>query len=226
MNILLNTLGDPTWQVLALVVTFATPVLIVVVRTRDVHASAQQKRRETLAMLWVWLATFLLMSGVLVALHLPDAAPQRTSSTAPSPVPTTAPPPSPTSTPTSIPTPTPTPRLAHSITQVLTMFCDAITTRDYPLAWNQYARSLQHTHPQLETFAAWRKYTGCTIPDQSGDPSALTILTLTFATGYTDRFGRSGDVDYRFTMGVEDHAWKITGVCDILSEGCFAVSWG
>jgi hypothetical protein len=222
MNILLNTLGDPTWQVLALVITLAAPVLIVVVRTSDVHATAQQKRRDTLTMLWVWLATFLLMSGVVIALHLPDAAPQRTSGTAPSPVPTMAPTPSP----TSIPTPTPTPRLAHSITQVLTTFCDAIATRDYQTAWNLYARSLQHTHPQPETFAAWREMTRCTIPDQSGDPSARTILTLTFATGYTDRFGRSGDVDYRFTMGVEDHAWKITRVCDIMSEGCFAVSWG
>src|SRR5213082_1651322 len=192
MNLLLNTLGDPIWQVLALVITLAAPVLIVAVRTRDVHATAQQ----------------------------------RSSSTAPSPVPTMAPTPSPTSTPTSIPTPTPTPRLAHSMTQVLTTFCDAITIQDYQTAWNQYARSLQQTHPQPETFAAWRRYTRCTIPDQSGDPSALTILTLTFATGYTDRFGRSGDVDYRLTMGVEDTAWKITGVCDILSEGCFAVSWG
>ncbi len=106
------------------------------------------------------------------------------------------------------------------------MFCDAITTQNYQTAWNLYASSLQHTHPQLETFAAWRKFTRCTIPDQSGDPSALTILTLTFASGYTDRFGRSGDVDYRFTLGVEDQAWKITGICDIMSEGCFAVSWG
>lgn len=226
MNLLLNTLGDPIWRVLALVITLAAPVLIVAVRTRDVHATAQQKRRDTLTILWVWLATFLLMSGVALALHLPDAAPQSASSTAPSPVPTMAPTPSPTSAPTSLPTPTPTPQLARSITQVLTTFCDAVTTQDYQTAWNQYARSLQHTHPQAETFAAWRKFTRCTIPDQSGDPSALTILTLTFATGYTDRFGRSEDVDYRFTMGVEDTAWKVTGVCDILSEGCFAVSWG
>ena len=120
MNILLNTLGDPTWQVLALVITLAAPVLIVAVRTRDMHASEQQKRRDTLIMLWVWLATFLLMSGVVVALHLSNAAPQRTSSTAPSPVPTMALPLSPASTPTSISTPTPTPRLVHSITQVLT----------------------------------------------------------------------------------------------------------
>src|SRR6266700_2857710 len=206
MNILLNTLGDPIWQVLALVITLAAPVLIVAVRTRDVHAPAHEMRRDTLTILRVWLATFLLMSGVAVALHLPDAAPQRMSSTAPSPVPTSSPTPSPTSTPTSIPTPTPTPRLAHSITQVLTTFCDAITTQDYQTAWNQYARSLQHTHPQAETFAAWRKFTRCSIPDQSGDPSALTILTLTFATGYTDRFGRGGDVDYGGRgQGLEDY---------------------
>ena len=226
MNILLNTLGDPIWQALALVIALAAPVLMVAVRTRNVHASAQQKRRDTLIILRVWLATFLLMSGVAVALHLPDAAVQRTSSAAPSPVPTMAPPSLLTSTPTSIAIPTPTPRLARSMTQVLMTFCDAITTQDYQTAWNQYARSLQRAHPQPETFAAWRKFTRCTIPDQSGDPSALTILTLTFARGYTDRFGRSGDVDYRFTMGVENHAWKITGVCDIMSEGCFAVSWG
>jgi hypothetical protein len=226
MNILLNTLDDPIWQVLALVITLATPVLIVAVRTRDVHASEQQKRQDTLTILWGWLATFLLMSGVAVALHLPDAAPQRTGSTAPSPVPTLSATPSPTSTPTSLPTPTPTPRLDRSITQVLTTFCDAITAQDYQTAWNQYASSLQHTHPQPETFAAWRKFTRCSIPDQSGDPSALTVLTLTFAHGYSDRFGRSGDVDYRFTMGVQDKTWKITGICDILAEGCFAVSWG
>jgi hypothetical protein len=225
MNPLLATLGDPIWQVLALVITLAAPVLIVAVCTRDMHASEQQKRRDTLAILRVWFATLLLMSGVALVLHLPDAASQRASSVALSPVPTT-PQPSPTATPISIPTPTPTPRFARSITQVLTTFCDAITTQDYQTAWNQYARSLQQTHPQVQMFGAWRKFTRCSIPDQSGDPSALTILTLTFAPGDTDRFGRSGDVDYRFTMGVEDNTWKITGICDILSEGCFAVSWG
>ncbi len=226
MNILLNTLGDPIWQVLALVITLATPLLMVAVHPHDVHASEHEMRRDTLTILRGWLAPFLLMSEVAVPLRLPDAAPQRTGSTAPSPVPPLSPTPSPMSTPTSIPTPIPTPRLDRSITQVLTTFCDGITTQDEQTAWNQYARSLQHTHPQPETFAAWRKFTRCTIPDQSGDPSALTVLTLTFAHGYTDRFGRSGDVDYRFTMGVQGKTWKITGVCDILSEGCFAVSWG
>lgn len=112
------------------------------------------------------------------------------------------------------------------MTLALTTFCDAITTQDEQTAWNQYARALQPRHQQPETFAAWRKFTRCTIPDQSGDPSAPTVLTLTFAHGDTDRFGCSGDIDDRYTMGVQDRAWKMTCVCDILSEGCFAVSWG
>jgi hypothetical protein len=132
MNIFLNTLGDPIWQVLTLVITLAALVLIVAVRTHDMHASEQQKRRDTRAILRVWLATFLLMSGVALALHLSDNAPQRTSSTAPVPTPSAAH--APASTPTSIPTPTPTPQLAHSITQILTTFCDAITSQDYQTA--------------------------------------------------------------------------------------------
>jgi len=69
-------------------------------------------------------------------------------------------------------------------------------------------------------------YIRCAIPEQGADPSALTILTLTLADGYTDRIGRTGDIDYRFTMCVEQHAWKITKVCEIIAKGCFDVSWG
>ena len=45
MNILLNMIGDPIWQVCVVIIAFATPVLIVAVRTRDIHASQQRKRR-------------------------------------------------------------------------------------------------------------------------------------------------------------------------------------
>jgi len=49
---------------------------------------------------------------------------------------------------------------------------------------------------------------------------------LTLGSGYTDRFARSGDINYRFTMGIEQQAWQITGVCEIYSEGCFDITWG
>ncbi len=228
MNIFLATLGDPIWQILTLILVLALPVVIVAVRTRDVHAPADKKRQETRRVLLLCLIVFVLMSGGEILFHAQQASPPQVASRVFSSIPTSGPTaaPTPPSDPSPGPTPTPTPRLARSITQVLTTFCDAITTQDYQTAWKQYARSLQQTHPEPETFAAWSKFTRCTMPEQSGDPSALTILTLTFAQGYTDRFGRSGDVDYRFTMTDEDAMWKIAGVCDIMAEGCFPVSWG
>ncbi len=226
MNILLNTLGDPIWQILTVILVLALPVGIVAVRTRDGHASADQKRRETRRVLLLCLLVFALLSGGELLFHARQASPPQVASRVVSSIPTSRPTAAPTPTSDPSPGPTPTPRLARSVTQVLTTFCHAIATRNYQTAWNQYARSLQQTHPQAETFAAWREYTTCTIPEQSGDPSALTILTLTFAPGSTDRFGRSGDVDYRLTMTDEDARWKIASVCDIMAEGCFPVRWG
>jgi hypothetical protein len=77
MNILLKTPGDPIWQVLALAITLATPLLIVAVRPHDVHASEHEMRRDTLTILRGWLAPFLLMSEVAVPLRLSDATPHR-----------------------------------------------------------------------------------------------------------------------------------------------------
>jgi len=232
MNLFLQTLGNPLWQVFTVVIALAAPLFIVVVRTRDVHASVQQKRRDTLRVLLVCLAAFLLMSGLvsllplLPLLPLQNASPTRTSSNASAPALTPSSTPTPSPSPTPMPTPTPTPRLAHSITQVLMTFCNALNSKEYQTAWNQYASSLQKAHPEPATIVAWRRFTHCSLPDQSGDPTAWTVLTLTLGPGYTDRFGRSGDTDYRFTLSVEGSAWKMTRVCEIMSEGCFAVSWG
>lgn len=218
---LLETLRDPFWQVLGAIIVLVAPFLVMAVRTRDVRASEQQKRRETRGVLLVCLAVLLVMSGWVASGHLPHAAPRRVS-TLPTPAPTQAP----ASLTTPTPAPTPTPRLARSITQVLVTFCGAINHQDYQTAWNMYARSLQHKHPKPTVVAAWRRFIRCSIPDQSADPSALDTLTLTLGNGYTDRFGRSGDVDYRFTMGVQDNAWKIISVCEIYSEACFDITWG
>jgi len=226
MNLLLATFGDPVWQILTVILVLALPVGIVAVRTGDVHTSTDKKRRQTRLVLLLCVIIFVLLSGGEILFHAQQVSPPQVASRVFSAIPTRGPTAAPTPASDPSPSPTPTPRLAHSITQVLTTFCDAITTRDYQTAWKQYARSLQQTHPEPETFAAWSKFTRCSIPDQSGDPSALTILTLTFAQGYTDRFGRSGDVDYRFSMTDEDALWKIAGVCDIMAEGCFPVSWG
>jgi hypothetical protein len=228
MTILLETLGDPIWQALAMALVLVTLLMLMVVRTRDVQLSAARKRLESRVVIVVCLVVFVFMSAGDILLHTQqDSSPQAASRAATT-RPTIVPQASPTLTrvPSPGPTPTATPRLARSITAVLTIFCDALTHRDYQTAWLQYTRSLQRTHPEAQTIAVWERYTRCSMPEQSGDPAAWTILTLTLAPGHTDRFGRSGDIDYRFTMSDQDNVWTIGGVCTIMSEGCFAIDWG
>jgi len=127
---------------------------------------------------------------------------------------------------TQTPSPTPTPVLSRSIRQVLTSFCDAITSRDYQTAWNQYDLSLQQQHSQAKVIALWRHFTGCHFPNQDGDPSAWTLLTMSMEDGYVDQYGFVDQASYRFTMIVEDDAWKVAKVCHLIAEGCYEISWG
>ncbi len=228
MNILLETLGDPIWLTLTIALVLAALLMLMVVRTRDARLSAARKSLERRLVLVVCLVVFVFMSSGEILLHSQQVSSPQGSNRAATTTPTTVPQASPTltSVPSPSPTPTATPRLARSITAVLTTFCDAINNRDYQMAWLQYARSLQHTHPEAQVIAAWERYTRCSMPEQSGDPGAWTILTLTLAAGSTDRFGRSGDIDYRFTMSDQDNVWTISGICTIMSEGCFAIDWG
>ncbi len=225
VNILLSSLSDPIWQVGGVAIVLAALGLILAVRTRDGGRATHQMRRDTYRVLLLCLVAWLVLSGGVIVGHVTSASPSGTSpSRTLSPPPTSAPTPLPTPTPE--PSPTATPTLARSITQVLAAFCEDISARNYLMAWDQYTTALQKRHPEGEVATAWSHFDHCSVPDQSGDPSAWTILTLTTADGYTDRFGRSGDLDYRFTMTVENQVWKIAGVCEIVSEGCFAISWG
>src|SRR5205085_7857659 len=121
---------------------------------------------------------------------------------------------------------TPAPRLAHSIGEVLAAFCDAINRRDYRTAWQAFSRALQARHPEPAAALAWGRYSGCVVPEQSGDPSDWTVLVMTLAPGYRDQYGGQGQITYRFTMQAEGEAWKIGAVCQFLSEECLAVDWG
>jgi hypothetical protein len=226
MMVLLETRRDPVWQILAAVIVVAAPLLVVALRTGDVFASAQQMRRRTRLVLVVCLAAFVVMSGGEVLLHMQQAPALQTGTASPAAALTSPATTAPGLTPAASlgPAPTPTPRLARSITQVLLTFCDALNRRDYQTAWQQYATVLQHRRPEADVVAAWQRVTRCRVPEQSADPAAWTVLTLTLAPGVTDQIGRGGDIDYRFTMGVEDNRWKITGICDIIAEGCFPTS--
>src|SRR5260221_7661021 len=138
MNIFLATLGDPIWQILTVILVLALPVGIVAVRTRDVHASTDKKRRETRWVLLLCVIIFVFLSGGEILFHAQQVSPRQVTSRVFSSIPTSAPTAAPTPTSDPAPGPTPTPRLAHPITQVL-------PTQPYPPAWKQYPRSLQQT---------------------------------------------------------------------------------
>jgi hypothetical protein len=89
-----------------------------------------------------------------------------------------------------------------------------------------YTKSFQRCHSYTLAVTACRQYRQCSIPEQSYDPDAIALLTLTLASGLTDPYGNTGDTTERFTMNVEARAWKITQVCHVISEGCFALAWG
>jgi hypothetical protein len=227
MNIILESMSDPIWLVGGGSVVLAALLLLLVVRSSDVRLGETQKQRVTRIMLGIGLAVVLCLCSEVLFVHVkrtssPGAAHRELASNQKRAATFT---PSVEASPTVPPKPSPKPRLARSITQVVTTFCDALASRDYQTAWQQYSSQLQQAHPQSETFAAWEKFTHCSMPDQSLDPSAWTILTLTIADGQTEH-GRIGDVDYRATMTDENQTWKISAICQIMSEGCFPISWG
>ncbi len=193
MDIIVEYLRDPI--VCGIIIAIGTLMIVLALRTRSVFTPEQQKWRETCWVLLGGLVIYLLISGwgmlkpsralLPTARHLEAAAPPIamptffptqvvTPTRVPSPMPTVA------------PSPTLTPVLSRSITQVLTSFCNAITSRDYQTAWNQYALSLQQRHSQAEVIALWRHFTGCHFPDQDGDPSAWTLLTMSMEAISTD----------------------------------------
>ncbi len=225
MNIILESVSDPIWLVGGGTIALASLILILVVRSADVRLADTQKQRATRIVMGIALAAVLCLCGGVFLVHVKRASSPETPhrelasslKRASTLTPTVAPEPA--------VTPSPTPRFARSITQAVTTFCDALTSKDYQTAWQQYSSQLQQAHPQPETFTAWRKFTRCRIPDQSADPSAWTVIDLTLMDGQTDH-GRIGDVDYRTTMTAQNSAWKIAAVCQIMSEGCFPISWG
>jgi len=233
MDIIVEYLRDPI--VCGIIITAGTVMTILALRTRSVFTPEPQKWRETCWVLLGGLVMYLLISGwgMLIPSRAPSS-PTRHLQTHVSPIamptffptqvimPTQAP--SPTA--TVAPSPTPTPMLSRSITQVLTSFCNAITSREYQTAWNQYALSLQQRHSQAEVIALWRHFTGCHFPNQDGDPSAWTLLTMSMEDGYVDQYGFVDQASYRFTMTAENDAWKVAKVCHHIAEGCYEISWG
>src|SRR6266699_6992788 len=131
MNVIMESLGDPVWQIGGVIILLVALVLIIALRSPDLHLAARHQWFLTRFTGLLCLTLFLVLSAGVILFHGANAA----STTVPAgsqPSSATA---SPTPLPSPSPSPTPIPRLTLSPAQVLTMFCDAIDQQDLNTAW-------------------------------------------------------------------------------------------
>jgi hypothetical protein len=225
MNVILESLGDPLWQIGGGIILLATLVLILVLRSPDMHLLPRHQWLLTRIMGLACLSCFLVLSAGVTLYHGAHAAPtvgpegsQPSSATAsphggllPSSTPIASLTPSPS------PSPTPFPRLVPGPSQVLTTFCDAINQHDLNTAWGQYAKALQKERATPPPFLARITIVHCRV-DQASDTSATGYLLLKTIgpNGYTDDY----EQPFQFTLSVEEGAWKITQIARCISDGC------
>jgi hypothetical protein len=224
MNVIMESLSDPIWQIGGVILLLAALVLILALRSPEVHLPPRHQ--------WLWtritgllcLSLFLVLSAGVVLFHGANAAPigaSGPSSTAVSspgglsPSPTSVP--SLTPLPSPSPSPTPFPRLTPGPSQVLTTFCDAINQHDLNTAWAQYTLALQKERAMPPPPSTRITIVHCRM-DQVSDTSATGLLLLKTIgpNGYTDDYER----DFQFTLSVEHGVWKITQIARCLADGC------
>src|SRR5256885_12739122 len=123
MHVLMESLGDPIWQIGGGIILLAALVLILALRSPEVHLAPQHQWFLTRLMLLLYLSCFLVLSAGVLFFHGANAAStsspavtQPTSATAaphgglpPTPAPSPSPPPPPSPTPSPIPAPPPSP---------------------------------------------------------------------------------------------------------------------
>jgi len=217
MNALLATLGDPVWQIGGGIILLATLVLILTLRSPEVHLAPQRQWFLTRLMLLLCISCFLMLSAGELLFRGTNAA----STTEPlvrQPTSATTLPHgelSPTSVPS--PSPTPFPTLTPSPAQVLTTFCDAISQHDLNTAWGQYTKTLQQKRVTPPSFLVRITIVHCRVA-QVSDTSATGYLYLKTVgpNGYIDGYERL----FQFTLRVEEREWKIAQTARCLADGC------
>src|SRR6266567_9546125 len=137
MNVILESLGDPIWQIGGGIILLAALVLILVLRSPEVHLAPRHQWFLTRLTGLLCLSFFLVLSAGVLLFHGANAA----STTAPAvtrPSSATASPHgglSPTPVPSPSLSPMRFPSLIPSPAQVLTTFCDVINHHDLKTTW-------------------------------------------------------------------------------------------
>jgi hypothetical protein len=218
MNVIMESLGDPAWQIGGGILLLVALVLIIALRSPDLHLTVRHQWSLTRITLVVCLTLLLVLSAGVALFHGANAAStvvpeaiQPSSATASSHGSSLP------STPSPSPSPTPFPRLVPSPAQVLTTFCEAINRHDLNTAWEQYAKVLQKERAKLPPFLVRITIVHCRVDEVSDTLATGLLLLKTIGPNrYTDNYER----DFQFTLSVENGAWKIAQISRCLADGC------
>jgi hypothetical protein len=225
MNPLLASLGDPIWQIGGGIILLAALVLILALRSPEVHLAPRHQWFLTRLTGLLCLSLFLMLSAGVVVFHGAHVAstavptvtqpragtassdgrssPQSPSLVSPTPLPS--------------PSPTPFPRLAPGPAQVLTTFCDAINQHDLKTAWAQYTKALQKEQAVPPPSSTRITIVHCRVSQVSETSATGYLLLKTVGPfGSTDDYERP----FQFTLRIEERAWKIAQIARCLADGC------
>lgn len=227
MDVILESLGDPIWQMGGVILLLVALVLNLALRSPEVHLSPWHQGLWTRITGLVCVALFLVLSAGVVVFHAANAAPtivlagSRSWAATASPHGGSSPQPAVMASPTPFlsptPSPTPFPRLVPGPSQVLTTFCHAIDHHDLNTAWGQYAEALQKERAAPPPFLFRITIVHCSVAQVSESSATGYLLLKTIGpNGYADDYERL----FQFTLGVENGAWKITQIGRCLSDGC------
>lgn len=107
---------------------------------------------------------------------------------------------------------------SNSPGQVLTVYCNALKNKDYQTAWDQLSSEVQKSDPESQFAASASQINDCKLKSVD-DKSGFGTLTFKTANNTTvPELGYGGDGDYRFTLIIQNAAWKINSVCEFLPQ--------
>jgi len=225
--IFVDSLFDPVFLIGGGSIVFGTLMLMLVMRSPELHVTPRQRQRATYIALAVGLCALVVVGGYVEDLHATaSSSVQKTSSAPITPPLALTSEASPTALASPYTTPTPLPTLTVPAIAELNMLCGAINRHDTAAIMQQYTPTLQHTvltnRARLASQrGAQLRFIHCRVADSATQlPAGIVMMQTEDGNGYADGYERP----YQFLMKRLQGVWKVASISYCLSDGCIDIT--
>src|SRR5713101_5670596 len=198
--IFVDSLFDPVFLIGGGSIVFGTLMLMLVMRSPELHFTPRQRQRATYIALAVGLCALVVVGGYVEDLHATAFA-------------------------SPYATPTPLPTLTVPAIAVLNTLCGAINRHDTAAIMQQYTPTLQHTVLTNRARLASQKgaqlrFIHCRVADMATQlPAGILMMQTEDGNSYADGYERP----YQFLMERLQGVWKVASINYCLSDGCIDI---